>query len=172
MKVYLSLGSNKEDRYSYIKTALDLIEGQIGSIFKKSSVYKTQSWGYCDSEYLNMCIGVECDRGPENLILMTQAIERQIGRTEKTHNIEQNKPVYKAREIDIDILFCDDLIIDQNAIKIPHPGIPHRMFILKPLDQIAHNFVHPVLKKTIGTLLIQCTDNSYVEEYHIPVNPI
>jgi 2-amino-4-hydroxy-6-hydroxymethyldihydropteridine diphosphokinase len=172
MKVYLSLGSNKEDRYSYIKTALDLMDRQIGSILQKSSVYKTESWGYNDSEYLNMCICMESDLNPEDLILMTQAIERQIGRTEKTHIIEHNKPAYKAREIDIDILFCDDLIIDQNAINIPHPGIPYRMFILKPLDQIAHNFVHPVLKKTIGTLLIQCTDHSYVEEYQIPVNPI
>jgi 2-amino-4-hydroxy-6-hydroxymethyldihydropteridine diphosphokinase len=171
MKVYLSLGSNKEDRYSYIKKTLDLIDRQIGKIIQKSSVYKTESWAYNDSEYLNMCIGIECDHNPEDLILMTQAIERQIGRTEKTLVSEQNKPVYKAREIDIDILFCDDLIIDHDAVKIPHPGIPHRMFILKPLDQIAHNFIHPVLKQTIGKLLIHCTDNSYVEEYQIPVNP-
>ena len=172
MKVYLSLGSNKNDRYSYIKMALDLIEGQIGRIIQKSSVYRTESWGYCDSEYLNMCIILECDWNPEDLIRMTQSIECQLGRTEKTEINELNTPVYKAREIDIDILFCDDLIVDLDSFKIPHPRIPERMFILKPLDQIAHGFLHPVLNKSVRSLLLCCTDDSYVEKYEVPLNPI
>ena len=172
MMVYLSLGSNKNDRLSHIYQALFYIEHQIGRIIKKSTIFRSESWGYIDFEYLNICILIDTLHDPENLILLTEKIEKQIGRSLKTGTEMNADNQYKAREIDIDILFYNGFIINKDHLKIPHPKISDRMFVLKPLDQIAPNLEHPLLKKTIHTLFLNCTDQSYVEKYEGEITPI
>jgi 2-amino-4-hydroxy-6-hydroxymethyldihydropteridine diphosphokinase len=146
--VYLSLGSNTGDRQTHLRNALSHIPGKIGKILTLSGFYQTQPWGYVSQEpYLNMAIAVETALNPATLLSETQAIEKTVGRRDKTIN-----GVYHDRIIDIDILLYDDLIIQSPTLTIPHPLMHQRTFVLHPLAEIAPHLIHPVLKKTIAEL--------------------
>jgi 2-amino-4-hydroxy-6-hydroxymethyldihydropteridine diphosphokinase len=95
-----------------------------------------------------VAIEVETALSPHNLLLITKEIEAETGRKEKSVN-----GIYKDRIIDIDILFYDDLILESADLVIPHPLLHKRQFVLKPLSEIAGNFIHPVLKKTINFMM-------------------
>jgi deoxyguanosine kinase len=170
MDVYLSLGSNLNDRLNNIRQALLYIDGEIGTLIKKSEVFRTESWGYSDSEYLNMCVLCDTDLDPQALLTALESIEKRIGRTLKT-NDEKNIPVYQAREIDIDIVFYGQSVIKNSGIVVPHPKLHDRRFVLKPLDQIAPHFIHPVLLETVHALLQKCTDDSYVLPVDVDIIP-
>jgi deoxyguanosine kinase len=169
MNVYLSIGSNKKDRLSYIERALFYIDTELGQIEKKSEIFKTESWGYTDSEYLNMCVLIQTSLDPESLLAEIKTIEKQIGRTYNTQPIGRNHK-YQAREIDIDILFYEHLILTSSDCIIPHPKISERLFVLKSLDQIASDFIHPFLKEPIWSLLKKCSDRSYVQPFDEDIN--
>ncbi len=165
MRVFLSLGSNITDREYNIRQALIHIQHEICETIVTSSLYRTQSWGYDDTEYLNMCISFETSLSPEKLHEKTQAIERAMGRHKESQASNTGRRKYKARKIDIDILFCDQLIINKPELIVPHPQIQYRRFVLKPLAQIAGDFIHPVLMLSIRELLARCEDKLYVEEW-------
>ena len=146
--VYLGLGSNLGDKRKSIKKALALIEKMVGDIIAHSGLYETQPWGYDSLEvFLNMAVGVETNLKPEELLLVTENIERKIGRRKKsvTHK-------YQDRIIDIDILLYDNLILQTPKLIIPHPLMHRREFVLKPMLEIAPDFIHPVSGKTIAEL--------------------
>jgi deoxyguanosine kinase len=164
MTVYLSIGSNKNDRLSYLNQALSYIDKAIGQIVKRSVIFKTESWGYKDSDYLNMCVLIQTTLDPRTLLDTIKKIEIDIGRTYKTKS-DFNTDNYQAREIDIDILFYEHLIVNTPDCTIPHAKLQERLFVLKPLEQIAPDFVHPLLNETIQALLKKCTDNSYATPY-------
>ncbi len=143
--VYLGLGSNLGDKQKNIKKALTLIAERVGEILALSDFYETHPWGYDSSEiYLNAVAKVETELKPEELLVVTQEIERKTGRREKTVNGE-----YHDRIIDIDILLYGDLIVHTPKLTIPHPLMHQRIFVLQPLFEIAPDVVHPVLGKTI-----------------------
>jgi 2-amino-4-hydroxy-6-hydroxymethyldihydropteridine diphosphokinase len=148
---FLSLGSNLGDRLAHFLIAENHITKEIGSIIKSSSVYETEPWGYTDQPaFLNNVIEVKTNLNPTELLKAILAIEITMGRirTDKWHE----------RIIDIDILFYEDLIVKENALEIPHPFIQKRKFVLMPLSDIANTFIHPVLKKSIKTLVAECND--------------
>ena len=146
--VYLGLGSNLGDKRENIKKALAIITERVGNILTLSGFYETQPWGYDSSEtYLNVAVGIETDLKPEELLFVTQDIERVTGRREKTTRGE-----YHDRIIDIDILLYDNLILQTPELTIPHPLMHLRDFVLMPLSEIAPEKVHPVSGKTIAEL--------------------
>jgi len=146
--IFLGLGSNLGDRRRNIESALALIAEKVGTIRALSGCHETQPWGYDSKEYfLNMAIEVETELNPEELLTVTQAIERELGRYQKTVNGK-----YRDREIDIDILLYDDLILQSPALTIPHPLMHQRPFVLQPLAEIAPHLIHPVFKRTISDL--------------------
>ena len=146
--VYLSLGSNLGDRLENITEALVFIAKKVGDVTKVSDFYETMPWGfYSKSKFLNVAAEVVTNLQPLNLLSITQEIEKEIGRKEKSVN-----GVYKDRMIDIDILFYEHQIIESPDLTIPHPLLHKRQFVLQPLAEIAPDFVHPVLKKTIREL--------------------
>lgn len=146
--VYLSLGSNLGDRRIHIKNALAQINERAGAVLALSNFFETQPWGYLSQEmYLNVAVSVRTNLTPEALLTVTQEIEQQLGRHEKTVNGE-----YRDRVIDIDILLYDDLILQTPSLTIPHPLIHQRAFVLQPLAEIAPHIIHPVLGKTIAML--------------------
>lgn len=146
--LYLSLGANLGPREESLERAVSDIESRIGHVFARSGFFETAPWGFSSSnQFLNACIGVETERSPEECLLLTQQIERSLGRTHKSDGH------YSDRVIDIDLLFYDDLVLREKDLCLPHPLLHLRRFVLEPLCQIAPGLVHPVLKKTVAELL-------------------
>ena len=149
---YLSLGTNAGEKLINLQKAVDLIGEEIGHIKSVSSVYKTKSWGFEGDDFLNICIKLTTNLNPENLIKKVLEIEKQLGRVRKYSND------YEDRKIDIDILLFDNEIIFYNDLKVPHPKMLERKFVLVPLDEIASTIIHPIAKKRISSCLKDCTD--------------
>jgi 2-amino-4-hydroxy-6-hydroxymethyldihydropteridine diphosphokinase len=145
---YLCMGSNLGDREEYFLRAMKKIEILIGPILARSAFYETNAWGYeSENKFLNACIIVRTALKPRDCLLSLKDIESSLGRLKNT------KKGYSDRVIDIDILFYDSLIVNDNELVIPHPRLHERFFVLNPLSEIAPDFIHPVLKKTIRILL-------------------
>ena len=161
---YLSLGSNLGNRLNNLQSALDLISEKVGRIIKVSSVYKTRSWGFKSGDFLNICIEVSTNLNPESVLDKVLQIENVLGRTREVSG------EYKARIIDIDVLLFDDEIIFYNNLKVPHPRMLERKFVLVPLTEIAANVKHPIEKKTILMCLQSCADTSEIEETNLQLN--
>ena len=151
-KIYLSIGSNKGNRYSFIKEALRLIHKDIGEVILISKIYETKSWGFQSDDFLNLCILIKAELIPKKLISKLKKIEEGIGRKRNNDKIE-------AREIDIDILFYSDKIVNQKDLIIPHQRLHLRNFVLYPLNDIAADFIHPILLKSVNELLKECEDD-------------
>jgi len=131
-KVYLSLGSNLGDRKYEIKRAVELIGERIGAVERVSSLYETEPWGFSsDNMFVNAAVCVSTQLTPCALLEATQAIERDMGRTAKSVNGQ-----YHDRTIDIDILLYDNIKVDEPDLKIPHPLMTERDFVMKPLKEI------------------------------------
>ena len=146
--IYLLLGTNLGDRCANLEMALKLISERAGKILKMSSVLETDSWGFeCETKFLNQAIHIESGLNPFELLQVLQKIEKDLGRSKK------KSEVYESRIIDIDILYYGVQIINEDRLNIPHPHLQHRFFALKPLNEIASQFVHPVLKENTETLL-------------------
>ena len=156
-KIYLSIGSNKGNRYSFIKEALRLIQKDIGEVILISKIYETKSWGFQSDNFLNLCILIKSELIPAELIIKLKNLEEKIGR-------ERNNEKIEAREIDIDILFYSDEIINQKDLIIPHQRLHLRNFVLYPLNDIAADFIHPILLKSVNELLNECEDNDTPKE--------
>ncbi len=160
-QVFLSLGSNKGNRFLQIQESVKEIQYSVGTIIRISDIFESKSWAYEDTDYLNVVIKIETTLSPEKLLKETQNIEKKLGRMSKTQIIN-NKPIYSSRKIDIDILFYENKTINSEKLTIPHPLIHLRRFVLQPMMQIAPNFIHPVFGKKIETLYIRCEDKNFL----------
>lgn len=129
---YLSLGSNLGDRHATMRRAIDMLNAGAGTVDRQSSPIETEPWGFeSPNRFLNMCVRLTTTLTPEQLLLATQAIERQLGRTVKSDGGQ-----YHDRPIDIDILTYDDLHIATPTLTIPHPLMHERDFVMIPLREI------------------------------------
>jgi len=157
-KVFLGLGTNMGDRAENLSKAVQCIEIDIGSVLKTSSIFETEPWGFhSEEQFLNMVVKVETELTPSELMEKILSIEALLGRKRKEKQ-------YVSRIIDIDILLYEDQIIDAENLKIPHPLLHERKFVLEPLCEIEADLVHPVLGKTIKDMLEICQDNSKVQK--------
>ena len=155
-KVFLGLGSNLGDRLYNISTAAMLIEKHAGEVIASSSMYETEPWGFeADNKFINMVICVITDLSPSALLGRLLMIEAKLGRL-------RCEGKYISRTIDIDILFYGDEVINDNVLKVPHPRLHERKFVLTPLMEIAPGLMHPVMKKDVTNLTDECTDKSGV----------
>ena len=159
--VYIALGSNKGNKLQYLQSAVDAIYNKVGAIKKLSKVYKTPALGFDADDFYNACIVLETELKPKRLLKILQAIEKGLGRAKKTTS------GFESREIDLDILFYESEIIEEKHLTIPHPEIQNRRFVLEPLLDIVKDFTHPVLNKSIATLLEECKDDSSIEPINI-----
>ena len=140
---YLSLGSNIGDKEKNIQSALDEIDRKIGDIISISKLYENPSIGFKGDLFFNCCIGVQTILKPNELLKKILKIEVKGGR------IRKKSKSYESRTIDIDILFYENQIIDFKNLKIPHPKIQEREFVIKPLLDIAKGKIHPILNKSV-----------------------
>lgn len=155
---YLSLGSNQGNKLDNLQQAINLIAEKIGAVEKISSVYKTESWGFKSDDFLNICIKVSTKLNAEHLLKSIHEIELLLGRN------RTSETGYKARIIDIDLLFFDMEIIISKELMVPHKDMLNRKFVMVPLAEIAPNIIHPITKQSVQTCLGNCIDNSPVEK--------
>jgi len=157
-EAYLLIGGNMGDRRSNLKKAMLSIELSCGKLIKSSAIYETAAWGKNDQpDFLNQVLLIETTLTPQHLMKSILKIELSLGRVRQEKN--------GARTIDIDILYFDDLIIVEPGLNIPHPRINCRKFVLEPLSEIASTFTDPISKKTVNSLLQECTDTLSVKKY-------
>ena len=129
-QVYLGLGSNQGDRKAKITRAIELIGERVGTVLRQSSLIETEPWGFTSgNKFLNGVIYCETTLLPRKLLEVTQQIERELGRHYKGM-------AYRDRPIDIDILLYDDITMDESDLKIPHPFMYERDFVMIPLAEI------------------------------------
>ena len=146
--VYLSLGSNLGDRVGYLQQATSLLSMHPDiSIVSTSSFYESEPWRM-DSEnwFVNAVVQISTTLSPEELLKECQKIEVQLGRS------KCEKAGYVDRTIDIDIIFYDKLIMNNERLTIPHKHFHKRVFMLVPMLEIAEDFVHPFFGKTVESL--------------------
>lgn len=154
-EAYISLGTNIGDRKANLKDALSMISERIGKIINFSSVYETEPWGHhSQPDFYNQVVQIETVLGPTELLAGLMCIEETMGRVRTFKNA--------SRLIDLDILFYDDIILEENGVQIPHPQIANRRFVLVPLNEIAPDLVDPQSKKDVSALLANCSDPLHV----------
>ena len=143
--VYLSLGSNKGDRIGYVQQAASLLGADEGiSIVRTSAFYESEPWNMNTKNwFVNAVVEAKTKYSPQELLEVCQRIEKQLGRT------SEEKNQYQDRTIDIDILFYNKDIINQDNLIIPHKYVHLRAFTLVPMMELNSDFVHPVLHKNI-----------------------
>ncbi|MEO8820246.1 MAG: 2-amino-4-hydroxy-6-hydroxymethyldihydropteridine diphosphokinase [Ginsengibacter sp.] len=145
-KLFLITGGNVGDRKKSLETAASLIQERAGKIINRSKIYETEAWGITNQpDFYNQVLIVKSKFSAREVLDMILKIEEEMGRRRTVKNA--------ARIIDIDILFFNDDIVNEQNLIIPHPEIGNRRFVLMPLTEIASQMIHPVLKKTMKELL-------------------
>lgn len=155
-RVFLLLGSNQGDRKMALQTARERLADKAGKIIQASSVYRTGAWGNTEQpDFFNQAIEIATPLSPDDLLKACLEAETGMGRK----RLEK----WGERVIDIDLLFYGDVVLSHETLQVPHPHIPFRRFTLAPLAEIAPEFVHPSLDKTVRQLLEECHDSLPVE---------
>ncbi len=154
--IHISLGSNVGNRLDCLQKAVIAIYRTVGDVVKISGIYQTPAWGFDSDDFYNMCILVKTFYTTSQLMDLLLEIENSLGRD------RGNTIGYKARTIDLDIIFSSEGIIHTDKLSVPHPSMQDRKFVLKPLEEIAKEEEHPVLKKTVQQLLTHTSDTSRI----------
>lgn len=156
-KVFLGIGGNVGNKQKNFYEVLVLIEKHLGGALKISSIYETPPWGFKASEnFWNQVILIRTALSAQILISEIHKIEQHFGRQRKTG-------CYSSREMDIDILYFDEELIQNESLTVPHPRIAQRKFVLVPLVEIAPDFVHPLFQQSNFQLLESCNDESMIK---------
>jgi 2-amino-4-hydroxy-6-hydroxymethyldihydropteridine diphosphokinase len=157
-RAFLSTGGNMGEREKNLATARELLDRYCGTIIKTSSIYETDAWGKKDQPaFLNQALELYTALNARQLMRRILKVEKLMGR------IRNEK--YGPRVIDIDILLFNDEKHNYHFLKLPHPHIQIRKFVLVPLTEIAAEIIHPVFKKPVSELLEACPDELEVKKY-------
>ena len=143
--VYLGLGTNLGDKEQNLHQAIDKIQERVGKILSLSAFYNSAPWGYIsDNMFVNAVVCISTTFSPQEVLNITQEIEKELGRKEKSVDAS-----YSDRVIDIDILLYDSVILSTDNLTIPHPLMIKRLFVMDPLAEIAPDMVIPGVNKTV-----------------------
>jgi 2-amino-4-hydroxy-6-hydroxymethyldihydropteridine diphosphokinase len=156
--IFLGLGTNLGDKSNNLSRAIDLINSQVGPLVQQSSVYQSEPWGLEDQAmFLNQVIEVDSTLSPLEILKNILAIEQQMGR--------QRLQKWGTRLIDIDLLFYGNQQVESVDLVVPHPFLQDRNFVLIPMVEIASDFVHPILQKSMTQLLELSNDPLIVRSF-------
>jgi len=157
-RVFIALGSNIGDRLGFLQKAMDALGSAPGfKVRRVSSVYETEPVGKKDQpQFLNAAVELDSPMSPEDALVNLKQIERAVGRTPSER--------WGPREIDLDLIYVQDLVVNGPGLVLPHPEVASRRFVLTPLAEIAPEFVDPLRKRSLSELLASCPDpNSVVK---------
>ena len=156
--VFLGIGGNLGNRLANLRTAVKFIGERIGNVEKISSVYLSEPWGFKHAKYFtNIVAKVRTSLSADEVLTKAFEIETELKRTRSGNG-------YEGRTMDIDILFFNDEIICTERLKVPHPLICQRLFVLLPMQEIDPDFVHPQNGKTMQELTEICPDNGKIRK--------
>ena len=153
-QVVLSIGSNYGNRFENIESCLQLIHHQVATVVKVSKVYESPSWGFKSDPFYNIAVVVHTYDSADIILNKVLAIESQMGR------VRNENSGYQSRSIDIDIIAFDNEIINTAQLKVPHPLMQERIFVLKPMLDLNLEWIHPILNQTVSELLFATDDKS------------
>lgn len=164
---YVAIGTNLGDRVGHYRMAIEKI-GEIRDtrVSRLSSVYESEPHGRARNWFLNGVVEIVTEQDPVDLLKELQKIEKAMGR--KPAPKTKGKAANVSRIIDLDILIFDLEIIDKRNLKIPHPELPNRKFVLSPLAELAPSTVHPVLGLSVSALLAQTQDEGRIRMFREP----
>ncbi len=172
--VYFGFGSNLGDRARNFVVAQERLERAGVRMVKRSALYESEPFYFFEEDkaqpwFLNQVVMAETVLAPMDLLHVMQSVEQAVGRTSKSV-MEDGKPRYAPRVVDIDILLYGDVVLKRDeeagfALEIPHPRFTMRRYDLVPFAEIAPSVVHPIFKKTIAELLAECKDRSDVHRF-------
>ena len=151
------MGTNLGNRSLNLKNSIASIEKKVGIIKRQSCIYQTKAWGVINQpDFLNMVLEVQTSLTPQVVLETVLSIETEMGR------VRERK--WYTRLIDIDLLFYEDLIIEESNLIVPHPYLHLRNFVLQPLLDLVPLLVHPIMKKTVLQLVVECGDELPVKK--------
>ncbi len=152
-KVLVGLGSNIEPRIDYLHSAIQLIDNSLGEIIGQSSVFETEPMDMSSGTelFLNQVVLLHTPKIPDELLDGCLQIEHKLGRVRGANH-------YESRTIDIDLLHYEGVVRQSAKLSLPHPKMHERLFVLKPLQEVMPEFIHPVLKKDLEVLINDVSD--------------
>lgn len=162
----LSLGTNMGHKLQNLEACITAIHNTIATTIKVSKVYETPAWGFEGDVFYNCAITIHTHKSAKKILNEIIKLEKKLGR------IRTNNQHYESRSIDIDIISFNEESIETENLKVPHIHLQNRKFVLFPMLDIAPNWKHPKLNKTISELLISCEDTSEIKEIGKLQNPI
>jgi len=153
-EVYLALGSNLGDRRQYLIQAVNSLQEK-DKILMIAPLYRSSAYGYTNQpDFLNTALLLETTAKPFDLLKFLKSIEESVGRKQRIR--------WGPREIDLDIIFYDDEVLNTPDLVIPHPDFHNRRFVLQPLADIAPDFISPTHRKSVKELLNKCADKTTI----------
>lgn len=156
-RAFIALGSNLGDRPVNLAQAISILK-RFSTIGRRSPIYETEPMYVSDQPmFLNMVVEIETELTPRELLTSLKAAEKQLGR--------EGGVRYGPRLIDLDILFYEDQVVNEPHLKIPHPHLAERVYVLKPLCDIAPHLIHPVSGSTMDKLLSNLPDQGGIERF-------
>lgn len=159
-QVFIAIGSNLGDRKAnHLEAIRRIQELPHTRVVKQSSFYESEPHGDATEWFVNSVIEVQTELSPEELLRKLLAIEEDMGRK----RVKGKK--WGNRVIDLDILFYEGLVLNKRNLKLPHPELPNRKFVLLPLSELAPSFRHPQLQKSVSELLATTKDTKRVHLY-------
>ncbi|MFM9984958.1 MAG: 2-amino-4-hydroxy-6-hydroxymethyldihydropteridine diphosphokinase [Flavobacteriales bacterium] len=159
--VYLCIGGNLGERLDNLEETRDFLTFNFGDIEAESSIYETEAWGMQDTPpFLNQVIQLKTELSVEELL-------KEISELEEFYGRDRSGEGYQSREMDVDILFYDDLVREDEVVIVPHPRLHLRKFVLVPLAEIAPQMIHPRLLKSVSELLRDSEDSGEAHKFKL-----
>lgn len=155
MRAILLTGSNAPSREAILARTASLLEQRVGEVVRRSRIYTSEAWGFaCDEPFANEALMIRTSLSPLEVLDAALEVEQIVGRDRESERAERllTGQRYASRVVDVDLILCEEMVIDTPRLKVPHPLMHEREFVLRPLVEIAPEWRHPLLERSVEQL--------------------